>query len=240
MLFRMLIVIVGLSPALAVDDTSRAWRYSVQGDRLQAIGRLMNRVDDVDLRTGYGKTALMAAARQGDADLVRGLLALDADVNAADRRGRTPLTYAAWSGDEETVRVLLDRGADIDRQSENGWTALMAAVAKNHVRVVRMLMAHGADVDAADIHAWTPLMLAAYDGRDDIVKALVRHPGIDLARINDRGQTALHLAVIGGYGAIVRELLARGALPSVQDFGGVTAYDIAQASGQKDLLAVLH
>lgn len=238
MLFRTLIVIFGLSPALAVDDTSRAWKYSVQGDRLQAIGRLMNRVEDVDVPTGYGKTALMAAARQGDAGLVRALLALDADIDAADRKGVTPLMYAAWSGDEETVRVLLDQGAEIDQQSENGWTALMTAAARNDARVARMLLAHGADAEAADAHAWTPLMRAAYDGHEEVVKTLVRYPGIDLARINDRGQTALHLAVIGGSGAIVRELLVHGANPEVRDFAGLTPHAIAHASGRDNLLAV--
>ena len=239
MLFRMLIVILGISPALAVDETSRAWKYSVQGERLQAIGRLMNRVDDVDLPTGYGKTALMAAARQGDADLVRALLALDADSNAADLRGETPLMYAARSGGEETVRVLLGHGAEIDRRAGNGWTALMAAVAENHVRAARMLLAHGAGVNTADARGWTPLMRAAYDGHENVVKTLVRHPGIDLSRINDRGQTALHLAVIGGHAAIVRDLLAHGAPPNTRDAAGLTPYDIAQASGQDNLLAVL-
>jgi ankyrin repeat protein len=67
---------------------------------------------------------LIAAARQGDLERVRGILDADASLaNARDGAGATPLHYAAIHGHPEIVRLLVKRGADINsRDDEFGAT----------------------------------------------------------------------------------------------------------------------
>lgn len=240
MLLRMLLVFLTTVPIMAVDDHQRAWKYSVQGDKLHAISRLMYEVEDVNLPTHQGKTALMAAANRGDAALVRALLDLGADANAVNRAGGTALMYAAWSGDLGSVQLLLDNGAEINRQAIDGWSALMMAAAQGHDHAVRLLLERGADVNASDNHAWTSLMRAVYRGYEETVKVLAHHSGVNIGLANDRGQTALHLAVIEGHSAIVQDLLARGASPDIEDAMGLSPRDIAHAMGRETLLALLH
>jgi ankyrin repeat protein len=84
-----------------------------------------------DTRNGHrwGETALHAAAGAGQADTVRYLLSLGADVNARDERfGATPLAFATVGSGEHagqdgdwpaTVRLLLDAGSS----HEDAWLA---------------------------------------------------------------------------------------------------------------------
>ena len=67
-----------------------------------------------------GTTVLMWAARGGDVEMVRFLVADGADIHAQDDYGITVLMYGAWGGDVEVVRLLLDNGADLHAQDDNG------------------------------------------------------------------------------------------------------------------------
>ena len=215
----------------ASDDFLREWRQAVQHNKLPVLRQNLHRIGRVDLTTERGKTALMAAAGAGAADLVQELLKLGADVNARNQMGGTALMYAAAAGDTGTVKLLLANEANIDEQSVNGWTALMMAAAKDRSGVAAMLVAHAADVNLPDVYGWSPLMRAAYAGHADVVDILLSQPAVAISMRNDQGQTALHLAAIQGQSHIVKALLERGARPDMADFAGRTPRSIARAQG---------
>ena len=76
---------------------------------------------------------LHTAARAGDIDKVRELLASGASPNERDSLGGTPLHDAAWSGDLALITLLLTHGADSNaRHLESGSTPLHYAVITNH------------------------------------------------------------------------------------------------------------
>jgi ankyrin repeat protein len=88
--------------------------------------------------------ALLRAAREGNADTVKALLAgQGADVNVTDERGSTPLLEAARYGHDDVVRVLLAAGANFKARDKEGKTALMLAAAGGHDEVVRVLKQAG-------------------------------------------------------------------------------------------------
>lgn len=68
---------------------------------------------------------MMEAASAGHVDIVRLLIAHQADVNAVSGSGNTPLMYACAGGHEECVRALLESGANVEDHNENGHTPLM-------------------------------------------------------------------------------------------------------------------
>jgi ankyrin repeat protein len=225
--------------SLCVADLVGDWQHSVQTNKLDFIRRHWAQLGDVDLSNERGKTALMAAASQGDTELVRVLLNAGADVNARNQTDGTPLIYAAAAGADETVRLLLANGAHLNHQSVNGWSAVMIAAAKGHAALVELLGRRGADVNLPDIYGWTPLMRAAYNGHGAVVSVLLRQPGIELERLNDHGQTVLHLAVIQGQVAVVRQLLVYGARTDAKDFAGNTPRSISVALGNQQILTLL-
>src|SRR6266705_990124 len=60
-----------------------------------------------------GETVLMTAARAGNLEAVKALLARGANPNARERLDQTALMWAAAEGHAAVVRALIDGGADI-------------------------------------------------------------------------------------------------------------------------------
>ena len=94
--------------------------------------------------------ALAAAARKGDAVIVKKLLDEGVDVNTPFRYKATALSFAADRGHVEVVKLLLERGADpAVKDTFYGVTPLHWAVRPamerkpEHVEVVRLLLAKG-------------------------------------------------------------------------------------------------
>ena len=238
-LIRKLLLASFLWVGVSAAGESPDWVDAVQHDRVRKIAMLLDVTNDVDSRTSNGKTALMAAARRGDNALALRLLAAGADVQAVNNGGGSPLHYAAWFGDPATVALLIDHGAVIDQQSNNGWTALMMTAAKNHSEAASTLLRRGAAPDLADIYDWTPLMRAAHAGHTPVLLVLLRDPGIDVDRLNDQGQSALHLAAIAGDSAAVQKIVEAGARVDIEDLGGRTPIGIAEATGRSDIVEIL-
>lgn len=89
--------------------------------------------------------ALFRAARAGNADTVRTLLATpNVDVNGVDEQGNTPLIEAARLGHDEVVTALLIGKADAKVKNNDGKTALMLASEAGHNDTVRVLTQAGA------------------------------------------------------------------------------------------------
>ena len=108
-----------------------------------------------------GSTALLFAARSGDTESARLLVAAGADVYDRAADGNTALNIAAHGGHGSLAGFLLDEGAD-PNAAPLGYTALHAAVLRGTLRdrgvanadpgaglpLVRALLEHGADPNA--------------------------------------------------------------------------------------------
>jgi ankyrin repeat protein len=108
-----------------------------------------------------GDTALMFAARVGDLDSARLLVAAGANVNDADAWGVSSTVLAAHSGYTDLVEFLLDRGAD-PKAAAAGFSALHAAIMHRDEKMVAALLAHGADPNAP-LQTWTPTRRSSKD-----------------------------------------------------------------------------
>ncbi|HSP66727.1 MAG TPA: ankyrin repeat domain-containing protein [Bryobacteraceae bacterium] len=108
-----------------------------------------------------GETALMFAARVGDLESARLLVAAGANVNDADAWGVSAVTLAEHSGFGELVRFLLDKGAD-PNAVPNGFTALQEAIMRRDETTVAALLDHGADPNAP-LKTWTPTRRSSDD-----------------------------------------------------------------------------
>jgi ankyrin repeat protein len=108
-----------------------------------------------------GDTALLFAARSGDLESARLLVAAGANVNDADAWGVTATVLAAHSGFGELVEFLLERGANPNAAAA-GFTALHAAIMRRDTRVAGALLARGADANAP-VKVWTPTRRSSKD-----------------------------------------------------------------------------
>jgi ankyrin repeat protein len=90
-----------------------------------------------------GLTALMLAARDGDLESARLLVAAGANINDCSPVGNTALMLAARNDRTPLALFLLDQGAD-PNIAEAGHTGLHLAVARKNHELLQALLAHGA------------------------------------------------------------------------------------------------
>jgi len=84
--------------------------------------------------------ALLRAARAGNADTVKSLLASpNVDVNGVDADGNTALIEAARFGHDDVITALLVARANVNAKNKQGKTALMLASEGGHDECVRLL-----------------------------------------------------------------------------------------------------
>lgn len=107
------------------------------------------------------ETPLLFAARVGDLESAKLLVAAGANVNDADAWGVSALVRAAHSGFGDLVEFLLDHGADASSDTA-GFTALHEAAMRRDARMVAALLAHGADPNAR-LRTWTPTRRSSKD-----------------------------------------------------------------------------
>jgi len=108
---------------------------------------------DPDERVGpEGVERLLSiAANNGDAEMVRFLLARGATVNfRSDDEGLTPLHEAIFADSPAAVAALLQGGADVDAKDGDGVPPLLAATRHCLVDIVRLLLSHGAPLATTD------------------------------------------------------------------------------------------
>ncbi len=223
----------------AAGDAEEAFGAAlVRGDVADAVERLRTGADP-NLRLGHGKTALMAAAKAGAFELAGELIRRGADVNARNDNGGTALMFAAIPGHVKTMALLIDHGADVNASGHFHWTALMVAASKGHGEGVRLLLRNGADPNVQDTYGWTPLMRALYGNKRAAVAGLLEDERVDLEVRDERGATALHVAVERGLPALVSRLLARGADPRSVDDAGRGLRHKASVQGYHEIAAML-
>jgi hypothetical protein len=124
--------------------------------------------------TAYS-SALVTAAKEGQAEAAKVLIAAGANVNAHGvLPGATPLGVAAREGHTEVVQVLLGAGADPNagEEARQGYAPLIAAVVNGHTEVVRALLGAGADVRVSMSMGGTALEIAEQKRNAEILRLL--------------------------------------------------------------------
>lgn len=180
---------------------------------------------DVNAIGKGGATPLHYAAYTGNNDMVRGLLAREANPDTRDGNGKTALDLAVENIHHETVGLL--KGVDVGKAppvtvSDNGYddaVNLLRAVTEISEKMVPPALAAveeqgvlpaWADIESRNEHGITALLQAVLDGDMGTVQVLLKLGARTDVR-DEKSNTALHLAARDGHTEIVEMLLASGA-----------------------------
>lgn len=199
-----------------------------------------------------GVQAFQAACLRHDEEAARTLLAADPGLTA----DATPLLSAAEFGNAGAVALLLVLGASPRALDEDGISPLHRAVQSGSLEAVELLLGAGSDVDLAE-RRWggTPLSWAAIMGPSHVFERLVplsrdvrtlghmakldrleavlrAEPELaNQASADENGPTPLF--ILPGdpelAAAVVRILLAHGAVPTVKNAKGQTPAEVARS-----------
>ena len=172
-------------------------------------------------------TPLMFAAREGDLESARMLVAAGAQVNAIGGDGKDALGLAIFNGSYDVASFLIDQHANVNQADAQRFTPLFWAVDRRNMEtapnfpwvvttdpmpLIRKLLDAGANVNwvvnntprarmrdgSPRIVFATALMRAAFSGDIDLVKLLLAH-GADPKIVSRDNETALMAACGTGF-----------------------------------------
>ncbi|KAM3592863.1 uncharacterized protein V6R79_000664 [Siganus canaliculatus] len=162
-----------------------------------------------------GCTPLHYACRLGIHDSVKNMVGLSGQVGleCKSKDKKSALHFAAQYGRINTCQRLLETITDsrlLNEGDERGLTPLHLASKEGHTKVVQLLLRKGA-LFHCDYKGWTCLHHAAAAGFTQTMEILLSANPKLLDKVDEDGNTALHMAAREGHVAAVRLMLARGA-----------------------------
>jgi ankyrin repeat protein len=196
-----------IASGASVHARSRVIRVRVNRGSPAANNYLTPSLADVE---EGGSTPLFLAARNGDLESTRRLLAAGAKVDEVDGEGVSPLLAALFGGHEKTAALLVEAGANID-DIRAGYAPLHVAVLRGDLRLVSLLLSRQADPNGRLVRGTpvtrnstdlalpdtligaTPFLLAAKFLEVDIMRALAA-AGANAHASTRTGDDALMLA----------------------------------------------
>jgi ankyrin repeat protein len=134
----------GANPSLAPDGAPPLLACARAG-AVAAVQMLIARGADVNAKDSWrGQTALMWAASENHAELIKALLAGGAEVDARSTGNFTALMFAVRQDAREAARLLIAAGADVNLPGPNGQDLLRLAITNRHYTLAATLLDAGA------------------------------------------------------------------------------------------------
>ena len=228
---------------------------------LEKIMRLLTEKPELLNQRDRGTTALHEAARHGHLEVADCLLKSGADVNAADSNGLTPLRLALGYG-HQAVADLLRRNGGLEKRAGEAKTPPLAAPppalvgpsqTTNHPRtatvgaspapaappITQPLPRAATNPTPALSPVLFPIHEAARVGELSHVAALLKEWPELLEATDEKGQTPLHAAVLGGRTEVTDYLLRRRANLEARSKTGFTPLHWAAAKNLTNVMTVL-
>lgn len=149
---------------------------------------------------------------------------------------RTPLIWASYLGDFELVRTLVRAGADVNKSCSLGVIPLMET---NNIDVVNYLIKKGTDFEGRN--SYNLLTSAIEDENMEKLEILLENlEDGDINETNERGDTALHFAVLASAPLEFIEILLDYDIDwKAKNKHGDTALDLATEEYVKEYLKSL-
>ncbi|HEV3330285.1 MAG TPA: ankyrin repeat domain-containing protein [Bryobacteraceae bacterium] len=171
----------GADPNFKTPNGETPLMAAARSGKVDAAKTLLDAGADINTKETWGEqSALMWAAAQSQADMVKFLASKGANLNDhgkinqwerkiiqeprpkdMNKGGFTPLLYAAREGCSACIQNLLAAGADPDSEDPDRETPLLLALENLHFDTAAVLVKGGADLDKWDLFGRSPVYMAA-------------------------------------------------------------------------------
>jgi uncharacterized protein len=233
----------GADPNFKTPNGETPLMAAARTGKIDAAKALLAAGSDINAKENWGgQSALMWAAAQSQADMVKFLASNGANLNDhgkvnqwerkiiqeprpkdMNKGGFTPLHYAAREGCAACVQNLLTAGADPDSEDPDRETPLLLALENMHFDTAAVLVKGGADLDKWDLFGRSPIYMAA-----------------DVSTLPLKGNGAVAvLPTVDKLSAVdvARMMLEKGANPNIQLKRRPPYRDVPQDRGGDTMLA---
>ncbi|KAK8092380.1 endocytosis ankyrin repeat Nuc-2 [Apiospora kogelbergensis] len=219
-------------------------------EKKDILEEMLREVEDVNVGRDVASTPLMEAARSGNEETVRMLLAHEASVECADaKRGRTALHWVQSADVHNGVNVaklLLGVESDslLEIKDKDRKTALYLACEAGNTEMVDLLVnERNANVNVTNLYQKTALH-ATVDAKDRLDKRLLiaetlLTSGANPNTSDTHKHTPLCSACSLGHAELVKSLLEHGADPNLPGHQGETPLIAATRRNHTDVVLAL-
>ena len=177
------------------------------GGSVAAIEMLLSHGCSIVSRDNERNTPLMHAARLGNTEVLKYLLAQGADPLLQNKFGQGLLHFAALSNNAVTIEAVLSQNFDINaRCTDLGLTPLLFCLINGKLEAANYLLAMGADENLKSKDGLTVLSAAAISGDVAVIEMLLERGHNPNSR-DGCDETPLMWAVRAGNKAAVEYLL---------------------------------
>ncbi|KAE8733004.1 Ankyrin repeat-containing protein [Hibiscus syriacus] len=210
------------------------------------VKEMINYYDLVNagIKARNGFDALHIAAKQGDFDILKVLLAVHPELAmTVDLSNTTALHTAAMQGHIKIVKFFLEAGSSLATIARsNGKTPLHSAARNGHLDVVKALLASEPGIaQRTDKKGQTALHMAVKRQNLAVVEELIRvNPSLMINMIDTKGNTCLHISTRKGRTQIIKLLLGyKETDTTAVNRSGETAFDTAEKTGHLQIASML-
>ena len=130
--------------------------------------------EGLTIKRWHPRTPLGAAARVGNLEIGKLLLAAGAEIDVNVNPDGTALAEAAHEGHSDFVTLLLGKGADVNAGSRGHGSALSAAANNGQTKIVALLLNKGAKVNAKHEGHGSALNAASWNGHTETAELLLQ------------------------------------------------------------------
>ncbi|XP_015769656.1 PREDICTED: ankyrin repeat and SOCS box protein 3-like [Acropora digitifera] len=203
-------------------------------------GNIRNGLRFFDRTDDFTASKVAIAAREGDEETLRALLADGAPCDVTDNRGWFPVHEAADKGHSICLQVLLDHKSDdlLNSRTYCGETPIFLATLKGHIDCVKLLMAFGAQVNVMNDEE-VDLLVAAVKGGNKECFEIFLSQNFDVNSQDVGGWGAMHEAAYAGRQDFIERLLSCSADIDIQNSDGATPLFTAAQYGRLTCLKLL-
>ena len=189
----------------------------------EILQKFAGNADNIDMENPRGTTALVEAVRLNNLQMVKYLLAHQADVSAVYGGGNTILLYAVKEKvQKEIISELIKAGADVNAADVNGQTPLRLAISASDVALTDVLLANNADIKQK-VGGKTLLAYAFENNVAPEIFSRLIIGGADVNTVDEDGNVLLIQALAAGKYDIAQQLLKNGADINLQNQNGDSA-----------------
>ncbi|CAL1546351.1 unnamed protein product [Lymnaea stagnalis] len=211
------------------QDGWTAVMLAAQNEALGILQVLLQHQASVNMSNHQGQTALMLASEYGHIDIIQQLLC--SNENAMD-------TTASHLDSSEIRAQAMTPVVDVHKMNKKGETALVLACKGGHEKIVEILIEKGSNVNHRSEDGTSPLKAAVSCGHSPIVECLLKNKaGVDVA--DEFGDTALMTAAKLKNKTTAEILMRYNANLDHKNSTNLTAWDIAENNGSKDILDLM-
>ncbi len=185
---------------------------AIEKSNEKVVKTLLDNDYNIEEKDSFGNSPLYEATYNGNIDMVRLLLAYNADVNNPNNNGFTPLFATIGKKNSfEITKLLIENGANVNHVTKYGHPPLFkAASIKNRKEIIKLLVKKGADVNFKGEDGETSIFHTLLFSNIENARTLIEN-GADLKVLDNEGKSVLHTAQLISTPQMIELLVENGA-----------------------------